>query len=102
MEFTDRGIPFRRELELPITFKGRKLKTFYRADFVCFGEVVVDLKALNAIGSIEEAKMINYLKATKLEVGLVVNFGAESLQFKRLVRTVDRDHSADRDAESQP
>ena len=87
LELTDRGIPFQPQAELPIRYKGRVLKTFYRADFVCFGEVVVELKALTQLGPAEEAQVINYLKATGYAIGLLLNFGRTSLQYKRYVLT---------------
>jgi GxxExxY protein len=87
VEMRLRGIPHGREVELPVSYKGHRLNTHYRADFVCFGEVIVELKALSKIGGIEKAQVINYLKATGLSTGLLLNFGAHSLQRERLVYT---------------
>jgi GxxExxY protein len=87
LELTARGIPFQPQAEIPVRYKGRVLKTFYRADFVCFDAVVVELKALTQIGSIEEAQVINYLKGTGFEIGLLLNFGRTSLQSKRYILT---------------
>lgn len=84
-ELSLREIPFQREVELPIAYKGKRLATSYRADFVCFDSVIVELKALSALTAVDEAQVLNYLKATGLEVGLLLNFGAESLQFRRFV-----------------
>jgi len=86
MELEDRGVPFAREVDLPIAYKGRRLETGYRADFVCYQEVVVELKALRALSSVEDAQVINYLKATGYRLGLLLNFGSGSLEFRRLVR----------------
>ena len=86
VEMIQRNIPHVRELELSIRYKEIKLHTGYRADFVCFGEVIVELKALRTIGVIEHAQIINYLKATNVSVGLLLNFGASSLEYKRFVR----------------
>jgi len=57
----------------------------YKADFVCHENAIVELKALKAITGVEEAQLLNYLKATRLERGLLVNFGRPSLEFKRMV-----------------
>jgi GxxExxY protein len=86
IEFSLRPIPFEREAEISITYKGEPLTCKYRADFVCFGEVIVELKALSALTSVEEAQVLNYLKATGYQRALLINFGAPSLQTKRLVR----------------
>jgi GxxExxY protein len=93
-EFTGRGIPYAREVPLPIWYKGQTLDCSYRADFLCYGEVIVELKALARLCGIEEAQLINYLKATALEVGLLVNFGAPSLEYKRFVFSRNRRESA--------
>ena len=85
MELTARGIAFQPQVELPLRYKGRVLKTFYRADFICFETVVVELKALTQLGPIEEAQVINYLKATGFVTGLLLNFGRPSLQYKRYI-----------------
>ncbi|MCA1606752.1 MAG: GxxExxY protein [Acidobacteria bacterium] len=85
LEFTNRQIPFTREIKLPLTYKGQPLDTHYCADFICFSSVVVELKALARTGGIEEAQVINYLKATGHQVGLLINFGAKSLQHRRFV-----------------
>ena len=85
IEFSLRGVPFQREVELPVLYKGRQLATSYRADFVCCQEVIVELKALARLGGVEEAQIINYLKATGHEIGLLMNFGAPSLEYKRFV-----------------
>ena len=84
-EFEARGIPFEREKGLSILYKGRDLETKYRADFVCHGEVVVELKALQALSGNEDAQLLNYLKASGFKRGLLLNFGAASLQQKRMV-----------------
>jgi len=87
LELTARAVPHKREVELPVFYKGKRLQCDYRVDFVCFDSVIVELKAVNALSSVHEAQVINYLKATGLEVGLLLNFGAPSLQYKRLVLT---------------
>jgi len=87
LEFATRGISFKREVELPIFYKGNQLDTSYRVDFICLGTVIVELKALSRIGTVEESQVINYLKASGLEVGLLLNFGTVSLEYKRFAHT---------------
>ncbi|MBN1478047.1 GxxExxY protein [Candidatus Sumerlaeota bacterium] len=85
IEFRQRAIPFEHEARLPITYHGSPLKTVYSADFVCFGEVIVEIKAISMLSGVERAQVINYLKASGYRVALLLNFGASSLQFERLV-----------------
>ncbi len=84
-ELDTRGIPHQREVIVPILYKGLPLASVYRADLVCFGSVVVELKALQRISGIEKAQLLNYLKATGISRGLLLNFGSQSLQHERLV-----------------
>lgn len=85
IEFPTQEIPFEREVLLPIKYKGTILPSRYKADFICFSEIVVEFKALARLSSIEESQVLNYLKATGFKRGLLLNFGASSLQYKRLV-----------------
>jgi len=83
LELSARNIPFQREVELPVFYKGQRLDVSYRADFICFDTIVVELKALSKLTGVEESQLINYLKATGHDTGLLVNFGAKSLDYKR-------------------
>jgi GxxExxY protein len=85
IEFPLQQIPYEKEVILPIQYKGVLLPSRYRADFVCFSEVIVEFKALSRLSSVEESQLLNYLKATGLKRGLLINFGVPSLQYKRLV-----------------
>jgi GxxExxY protein len=85
IEFPAQQIPFEREVLLPIKYKSTILPSRYKADFTCFSEIVVEFKALTRLSSIEESQVLNYLKATGFKRGLLLNFGAASLQYKRLV-----------------
>ena len=85
LEFIDMHIPYVREKELPVFYKGKQLCKTYRADFVCFGGIIVELKAQNALTGIDTAQVINYLKATGFELGLLVNFGESSLKYERVI-----------------
>jgi GxxExxY protein len=84
-EFARRDIPFRAEVELPVFYKGDRLTCGYRADFICFEDVLLETKAISALTSADDAQVLNYLKATRHQRGLLINFGAPSLQTKRLV-----------------
>lgn len=85
LEFSVLDIPFQREVELPVHYRRQELKVSYRADFICYDSVIVELKALSNLTTKEESQVINYLKATGFERGLLINFGASSLQQKRLI-----------------
>ena len=87
MELAAQGIPAVPLQEIPIFYKGRKLKKTYIADFVAYGKIIVELKALDKLTSREEAQVLNYLKASGFEIGILINFGGPSLEFKRIVRT---------------
>ena len=85
LEFQYRKIPYQREAKLNIYYKGQLLKKHYEADFICYNKIIVELKALSALTSEHEAQLLNYLKSTKLKVGLLINFGQNSLKYKRMV-----------------
>lgn len=85
LELQAQGIPFQRERDLQISYKGMRLSTLYRADFVCYAAVIVELKALARLSGTEESQILNYLRASGLEVGLLLNSGAASLEYKRFV-----------------
>ncbi len=86
LELGLRGVPADREREIPIHYRGQRLDCFYRADFVCYESIIVEVKAVREIGPIERAQVLNYLKATGFRRALLINFGAETLQFERIVR----------------
>jgi GxxExxY protein len=86
VEFENRSIPFVAEAPLVISYKGQPLRCSYRADFICYGDILVELKALDRLSGVERAQVINYLKATGYRRGLLLNFGAKSLVYERLVR----------------
>ncbi|MBN2288999.1 MAG: GxxExxY protein [Candidatus Glassbacteria bacterium] len=85
LEFSERGIPYKREVKFPVHYKGQQLEAVYPADFVCFNSVIVELKALTKLGRAEEARIINYLKVTGKEVGLLLNLGTKSLEYQRFI-----------------
>lgn len=87
IELPERGVPCVPQMEMPIYYKGRRLKKNYIVDFVAYDKIIVELKALDRLTGREEAQVINYLKASGLEVGVLINFGAPSLEWKRIVLT---------------
>lgn len=79
LELAARNIPFRAQQPLDLEYKGRQLKQTYAPDFICFDEIVVELKAVRALAPEHRAQTINYLRASGHRVGLLVNFGAAPL-----------------------
>ena len=82
-EFIAEGIPFQREVKLKIYYRGVPLQQEYIADFVCYDKIIVELKAISKLSDIEKAQVINYLKATGYELGILANFGETSLKTER-------------------
>lgn len=87
IEFARREIPFRREIFCNIDYKGHRLRGDYKVDFICFEEIVLEIKARSVISPADHAQVINYLAATKLPIGLLFNFGTPKLEYRRFVRT---------------
>jgi GxxExxY protein len=85
MELIDRAIQFAREVEIPIFYKGTLLPCKFRADFICFGNVIVEMKAVKQLTNIERSQTINYLRATRFTRALLLNFGSISLEWERIV-----------------
>jgi GxxExxY protein len=79
------NIPFKREFPIPIQYKGQKLNTHYRADFVCFESIIVELTALAALSGTEESQILHYLKAAGFGKALLLNFGKPRLEYRRFV-----------------
>ena len=84
-EFGYQGISFKSQPIVEIKYKGEPLEKKYQPDFVCYDEVILEIKAISGLTGVEEAQLINYLKATGLKVGLLINFGSRSLEHKRFV-----------------
>jgi len=75
-EFSKRNVPFRAQEDIRLAYKGEPLKQTYKPDFICYGQIIVELKAVKEIVPEHKAQLLNYLKATGLELGLLVNFGS--------------------------
>ena len=87
IDFEERKIPFVTESPLAIRYRDRELEVTYRADFICYDEAVVELKALSDLTDAHLNQVIHYLKATGLSRGLLLNFGARKLEYRRVVYT---------------
>lgn len=83
--FIEKRIPYQREKVLDIYFRGQLLQKKYVADFICYDEVIVELKALSGLTENDLAQILNYLKATDKKIGLLINFGTNRLQYKRVI-----------------
>ena len=87
IELALQGIPFKAQAELGLTYKERPLSEVYKPDFICFGKIIVELKAVSALTDEHRAQVHNYLKAAGLKLGLLVNFGHHpKLEYERIVR----------------
>jgi GxxExxY protein len=85
-EFQHKDIPYKREMPIKIYYKNEPLNKFYIADFICYDKIIVELKALSALTVDHQGQILNYLAATKLKLGLLLNFGRKSLEHKRIIR----------------
>ncbi|MDR1469032.1 MAG: GxxExxY protein [Spirochaetaceae bacterium] len=84
-EFILREIPFKREASINIFYKGEVLRKTYIADFICYDKIILELKALSALTNEHFAQILNYLIATQTKIGLLINFGKNSLEHKRII-----------------
>ncbi len=86
IEFQRRNIPYEREKELRITYDGVELKQTYKADFICYEKIIVELKAVNALEDVHRSQVYNYLHATGYKLGLLYNFGCSGgLEKERII-----------------
>ena len=87
LEFIKRGIPYEREKELKIFYEGKELRQTYKADFVCYSDIIVELKAVAHLDDSHRSQVFNYLKATGFKLGLLYNFGHyNGLEWERKIR----------------
>ena len=84
IELAKRGIPFEREKELPIEYNGNKLSKTFRADFICYDKIILELKAVANFTDEHYAQIYSYLKASKKDLGILINFGKASLEYERI------------------
>lgn len=94
IELKEHGIPYVAQQEIPVFYKGRRLIKSYVADFIAYNQIIIEIKALPRLSPHEVSQIINYLKASGLELGLLINFGATSLEWKRMVLTKRENESS--------
>lgn len=87
IEFGLQKVPFESQLELEITYKDITLKQKYKPDFVIDNKIIIEIKSVKQITEIDKAQLHNYLKATGLKLGLLLNFGGPILEIKRIIRS---------------
>ena len=85
IEFALRDIPFEAQFPIQLEYKGQHLRGVHHIDFLCFGSVIVEAKAVSSLTSADEAQLLNYLAMTRMKRGLLINFGSKSLEYKRRV-----------------
>ena len=85
LEFDEGKIPYSKEKSIEIKYKGMLLSRKFVADFLCYDQIIVELKAVNSLSSEHYAQVLNYLKATGKRLGILINFGSERLQYKRII-----------------
>ena len=89
-EFKIQNIPYEREKLLTVVYKGKKLNKEYYADFVCYENIIVELKSVSMLSKPHKAQVLNYLNAANMEIGLLVNFGQTSLKWERITKFLKR------------
>ncbi|MHC4927471.1 MAG: GxxExxY protein [Planctomycetota bacterium] len=87
IELRERKLSYESQPQIRLQYKQFPMEKYYKPDFICFDTHIVEIKAESAMTVVDEAQVINVLKATRLEVGLLINFGQSSLQYKRFVNT---------------
>jgi GxxExxY protein len=94
IEFALQAVPFIAQRELLLEYKGTQLAQFFKPDFICYGNIVVELKALEKLADVHRAQTLNYLNATGFDLALLVNFGHfTKLEYERLVNAKNRDRT---------
>ncbi|MDO9254155.1 MAG: GxxExxY protein [Bacteroidales bacterium] len=84
-EFEERDIPYEKNRELSIEYKGKLLSKKYYADFVCYDKIIIELKAIDTLTQENISQVLNYLKATKMRLGILANFGEQKFHSRRII-----------------
>lgn len=93
-EFRDQKIPFERQVKLDVYYADVKLKKQYRTDFVCYDSIIIEIKAVVQIPTVFYSQLQNYLKCTRKELGMIINFGTSSLTYKRIINLKSSNNSS--------
>ena len=96
IEFKEAGIPYKREARLQINYNGHVLTQEYIADFLCYDKIIIEVKAVSQLNEVHMAQVFNYLKATNLDLGLLVNFGEKSLKVERIFNINKKSDKSDK------
>ncbi len=88
-ELLNSEIPFESQVKLKVFYEGKQLKKFYIADFICYDKIILEIKSVDQVPNAFYAQIKNYLTATKLELGMLINFGQPSLTYKRIINSND-------------
>jgi GxxExxY protein len=86
-EFTNSNIPFKSQVKLNVFYEGQQLKKYYIADFICYDKIILEIKSVSQMPIVFFSQLKNYLTATKIELGMLINFGQPSLVYKRILNT---------------
>ena len=87
LEFNNDGIPYEKEKKLPVLYEGKPLKKYFRADFICYDTIVIELKATKYSIDADVRQTLNNVKATNYKLGILINFGTPSLTYKRVINS---------------
>lgn len=90
LEFTELDIPFKEQFGMDIIYKEKVLNKKFYADFLCFDDIIIEIKAVEKTTKEHESQILNYLKATKKPLGFLINFGAPKLSIKRFTKTLKK------------
>ena len=88
-EFDNSNIPFESQVKLNVFYEGQQLKKYYIADFICYDKIILEIKSVSQVPVAFYAQIKNYLTATKIELGMLINFGQPSLTYKRIINSND-------------
>jgi len=86
-EFNKEKIPFQKQVKLELYYNEQKMNKTYRADFICFDKIILEIKAVSILPKVFQAQLRNYLRCTEMKLGILINFGQPSLNYKKVVNS---------------